>query len=74
MAIVRTTRAGIISFASLPGEMVAKGDILARIYDTCDDTLLEELHAPASGVLFFSIHHPLVLENTIAFRIIETDE
>lgn len=66
---MRAHRAGIFYRVVGAGQNVHKDDVLARILDPNDCSVLEEITAPDSGVIFFAHNRPLVLEHNVIYRI-----
>lgn len=66
---MRAHRAGIFYRVVGAGQNVHKDDVLARILDPNDCSVLEEIKAPDSGVVFFAHNRPLVLEHNVIYRI-----
>ncbi len=52
-----------------PGDTVNCGQILARVHDTFDASVKEELVCPVNGRVFFSRSAPLINQYSIAFKI-----
>ncbi len=67
---VKARHAGIYVRERQAGDSVKAGDILARVMHPYDGRVLEEIRSPHDGILFFSHHRPLVLQNTLLYRII----
>jgi len=70
LILVKTQRAGLYHKLRKAGEMVHKGDTIARIIDPYNGAVIEEIKAPCSGELFFVYRNPLVLQSAIVFKII----
>ena len=70
LVTVTAHHAGIYVRNSRPGDSVKAGDILATILHPYDGRVLEEVRSPQDGVVFFSHHRPLVLQNALLYRII----
>ncbi|MDR2398084.1 MAG: succinylglutamate desuccinylase/aspartoacylase family protein [Spirochaetaceae bacterium] len=51
------------------GDSVKKGELLAKILDPCDGSVLSEIFAPVSGDIFFSHRAPLISENMVVFKL-----
>lgn len=66
---IRAHRAGIFYRVVGAGQNVHKGDTLARILAPYDCSVLEEVKAPESGVVFFAHNRPLALEHNVIYRI-----
>ena len=67
-------RAGIFYRLKNTGMQVSEGEVLARILNPYDSSVLEEVKAPVSGEIFFAHNKPLVLEHAILYRIIREEE
>ena len=61
--------AGIYVRQKKAGDSVRTGEVLATILHPYDSHLLEEIRSVSDGVVFFSHHRPLVLQNTLLYRI-----
>ena len=66
-------RAGIFYRMIGAGPHVKEGQVLARILDPYDCSVLEEVKAPVSGTVFFAHNKPLTLEHAIIYRIQKFD-
>ena len=66
---IRAHRAGIFYRVVGAGQNVHRGDTLARILAPYDCSVLEEVKAPESGIVFFAHNRPLALEHNIIYRI-----
>ena len=70
LVTVRAERAG--GFCKLevePGDYVEEGALLARVCDTFDNHVKEELRAPVAGWVFFCRTAPLINQYSVAFMI-----
>lgn len=67
---VRPKTAGLFQAAVGVRQQVKKGQLLARILDTCVGDVIEELYAPADGVIFFLHDKPLVYANTAVIKLL----
>lgn len=67
---VRPKKSGIYKSMVSVRESVKKGQILAYILDTCEGEIIEELRAPADGVIFFLHDKPLVYANTAVIKLL----
>ena len=70
MATISAHRAGIYVRRHTAGEYVHRGDVLAEILHPYDGSLLEEVRTEKDGLIFFSHHRPLVLQNALLYKII----
>ena len=68
---IRATEAGIFLKERTAGEEVRKGERLARILDPYDGQVRLQIEAPADGLLFFAHDKPLVVQNTLLYRMVE---
>ena len=66
-------RAGIFYRMIGAGPHVKEGQVLARILDPYDCSVLDEVKAPVCGTVFFAHNKPLTLEHAIIYRIQEFD-
>lgn len=66
---VSARHAGIYVRNKTASEEVKAGEILARILHPYDGHTLEEVRSPQDGIIFFSHHRPLVLQNALLYRI-----
>lgn len=71
---VRTKTAGIYESESEIGSEVYEGQLLARILDPLEGETLEELRAPADGIIFFAHNDPTTYANTAVIKLIATNE
>ena len=66
-------RAGIFYRMTGAGPHVKEGQVLARILDPYDCSVLDEVKAPVCGTVFFAHNKPLTLEHAIIYRIQKFD-
>lgn len=64
-------RAGIYRRYKKPGDEVARGEVMAEIFEPCEGNVLDVIKAPVEGVVFFSHKAPLVNQNEIVYEIIK---
>jgi predicted deacylase len=69
ITILKASYAGIFDSLLPCGTAIEKGDILGRITDALSGKKLEKIIAPVGGVLTCQYSHPLIFQNSIAFRI-----
>jgi len=69
ITIIKASRAGIFDSSVSCGTFVQKGDVLGRITDALSGEKLEKVTAPCEGVVTCQYSHPLIFQNSIAFRI-----
>ncbi|WP_310439790.1 M14 family metallopeptidase [Sulfuricurvum sp.] len=69
ITLLKASRAGIFDSLVSCGTTVSKGDTLGRITDALSGEKLEKIIAPIDGVLTCQYAHPLIFQNSIAFRI-----
>ena len=67
---VKACRAGIMYCLCKPDDIVRRHQRLASILDPYDGSVRWEVRAPADGTVFFMQTRPLVLENSMLFRLI----
>lgn len=69
ITLLKASYAGIFDSALTCGSSIEKGDVLGRITDALSGKKLEKIIAPVGGVLTCQYSHPLIFQNSIAFRI-----
>lgn len=69
--MVRSQKAGFYTKLISANHAVEKGDLIAKIVDPYNGETIEEIKSPCKGIIFFAHYRPLVLEDTVVFRIIE---
>lgn len=69
MVSITAHHAGIYIRQREAGDNVKAGDVLARIIHPYDGRLLEEVRSHHDGIVFFSHHRPLVLQNALLYKI-----
>lgn len=67
---LRPQKSGIFRGLAEVNSQVEKGQLLAYILDACEGEIVEEIHASASGTLFFAHNKPLVYANTAVFKLL----
>ena len=70
MAPVKTKEAGIFRSLKKVNEEVNFGEVIAEIIDPYEGYVKMQIMAPTDGVVFFTHNEPLVMENTVVFKII----
>lgn len=70
MLSVRPKKSGIFKSLISVQERVRKGQFLAYVLDACEGDIIEELRAPADGVIFFAHDKPLVYANTAVIKLL----
>ena len=68
---VHAKSGGIYRRIKQPGDEVEQGDVMAEILDPFEGTVKEEIKSPANGIVFFAHKSPLVLENSVVYKIIK---
>lgn len=68
---VKSTAGGIFRRIKKPGDEVEQGETMAMILHPCENTVLEEIKAPCSGVVFFAHNSPLASENSVLYKLIK---
>lgn len=69
ISILKASRAGIFDSKVTCGAYVQKGDKIGVITDALSGEKLEKIFAPCEGVVTCQYSHPLIFQNSIAFRI-----
>lgn len=69
ITVLKASYAGIFDSLVSCGSSVEKGEILGHITDALSGKKLEKIIAPVGGVLTCQYSHPLIFQNSIAFRI-----
>ncbi len=70
LVVAHTVRGGIVKSLVKPGDVISRGEVGAQVIDPFTGTVIDEVRAPAGGVVFFTCKGPLVTEHTLAFMII----
>lgn len=70
MLSIKTTKAGIYKYLKKPGEEVYEGEILAHIIDPYVGKIIGQVRAPKRGVVFFVYANSLIMEQTVAYKLI----
>ncbi len=66
---ISSHHAGIYVRERKAGDMVKAGEVLARILHPYDGHVMEEVRSDYDGMVFFSHHKSLVLQNALLYRI-----
>lgn len=66
--IIKATLPGIFDPVILPGTFVRSGTLLGTVSDSLKGDVLEEIHAPADGIVTCHYDYPLIFSQAIAFR------
>ncbi|WP_300791333.1 hypothetical protein [uncultured Bacteroides sp.] len=67
---VRTPVSGILYKMKHACDSVKKGEVMACVIDPYYGQVLMEIQAPSSGIIFFAHNKPLVLQNTVVYKIV----
>lgn len=70
MRSVRVKKAGFFQCLVKVGEDVARGQVIARVLEPYDASVIEEVKAPADSIVFFAHDDPLTYANTAVFKLI----
>ena len=70
LSTVLTPAGGIFRAFKVPGDEVSYGEIIGEIVDPFTADRMAPVLSPTSGVVFFVMDKPLVLEHEVAFRLI----
>lgn len=68
---VKKKEAGIFRRLKHEGDDVRLGEIVAEIIDPYEGYVKMQIISPTDGVIFFAHNEPLVMENTVVFKIIK---
>lgn len=71
MKTARTNTAGLFESEAAVGQIVSKGELLGKVLNPCTGDVLEEVHAPSDGTIFFLYTDPLVYQRTAVYKIIK---
>ena len=66
---IKASRAGLLFQLKKVGDNVYPGDVIARIIDPYDGSTREEVRSKVRGIMFFETNKPLVLQNSLLYRI-----
>lgn len=66
---VTAHHAGVYVREHVAGDYVKPGEVLAHILHPYDGRVLEEVRCETGGLVFFSHHRPMVLQNALLYRI-----
>ena len=67
---VRANAAGIFRRLKGPNDTIRMGEVMAEIIDPYEGDVTMQIVAPTDGIVFFAHNEPLVLENTVVFKVI----
>ena len=70
LVTISAQKAGLYERLHRAGDTVQAGQVLARILHPYDGRVLQEVRSPHDGIIFFTHHRPLVLQNALLYRII----
>ena len=74
ITLLKASYSGIFDSLVPCGTTIEKGEMLGRITDALSGKKLEKIIAPVDGVLTCQYSHPLIFQNSIAFRIASVEE
>lgn len=66
---IKANHAGLLMQMKNVGEIVRPEDVIARIIDPYNGSVKEEIVSTVKGTIFFATNNPLVLQNTLLYRI-----
>lgn len=69
ITILKASRAGIFISTARCGAHVKKGETIGKIIDALSGEKLEKMISPCEGIVTCQYSHPLIFQNSIAFRI-----
>lgn len=67
---VKTSCAGIYKRIKQPSDELQKGDLMAEIIHPYEGVTIEKIFAPCDGIVFFAHKSPLVMQNSVVYKII----
>ncbi len=70
LVTVNTQEAGIFRAVKNTNEEVKVGDVLAEILHPYEGYVKMQILSPVDGIVFFAYNEPLVMENTVIFKIL----
>ena len=68
---VKSTVGGIYRRKKHPGDEVARGEVMAEIFDPYENNVIEEIKAPCNGIVFFAHKSPVVCESMVLYKMIK---
>lgn len=71
---IQAPHAGILIVEREAGQEVEEGEVIARIMHPYEGYQVCELKSPVSGTIFFARNKSITFQNTLLFRIIESNE
>lgn len=71
LMLVRSSKGGIYRRIKQPGDEAVQGELMAEILHPYENTVIEEIKAPCSGIVFFAHKSPLVSENSVLYKMIK---
>ena len=66
---ISARHAGIYVRNKTAGDSVKAGEVIAHILHPYDGHILEDVRSPQDGIIFFSHHRPLALQNALLYRV-----
>lgn len=70
MLKINSVEAGIYRRLKNVGDKVKKGELLAQVIHSYEGEVINEITAPADGMIFFAHQRPMISEYTLAFKLI----
>lgn len=67
---IKTSCAGIYKRIKQPCDEINKGDLMAEIIHPYEGVTIERIFSPCDGVVFFAHKSPLVMQNSVVYKII----
>lgn len=68
---IKSPVAGILYRMKTVGAEIRKGEVMARIIDPYEGTVITEIQSPTDGIIFFVHNKPLALQNAPLFKVYE---
>lgn len=67
---IKTSCAGIYKRVKQPCDEIKKGDLMAEIIHPYEGVTIEKVFAPCDGIVFFAHKSPLVMQNSVVYKVI----
>lgn len=69
LVTVKTPVAGILYKTKTARDRVSQGEVIAHVIDPYEGHVIAQIKTPVDGIIFFAHNKPLVLQNTLLFKI-----
>ncbi|MDR2864377.1 MAG: succinylglutamate desuccinylase/aspartoacylase family protein [Spirochaetaceae bacterium] len=71
LTTITSGAAGFLYKINKASDFVRKGDLIAKILDPYDGSVVNKIYSPVSGEIFFSYQSPLISADTTVYKIAE---